>query len=195
MASTKNQQIFKFIIERLSGTLGRTHLLKLVYLADYHFHKLTGKSISTFKYLWHNNGPFDSSLYDDINNLKESTYIEEEEVHFPTCRGYVFHNTSHQMIYNELSTQDIYMLEYAIRTYGKINLQTLLEDVVYKTEPMMELTSKKALGEYLPMEIVDNKDKEELYEGLDPEDIIEGAEAIKEGKAHTLEEVFSALQN
>lgn len=195
MTSTKNQQIFKFIIERLSGKLGRTHLLKLVYLADYHFHKLTGKSISTFKYMWHNNGPFDSSFYDDIKNLKENTYIEEEEVHFPNCCGYVFHDTSHHMTYDELSMQDFYMLEYVIKTYGKINLQTLLEDVVYKTEPMMELTSKKAFGEYLSMEIVDNKDKEELYEGLDPEDIIEGAEAIKEGKARTLEEVFSALQS
>ena len=195
MTSTKNQQIFKFIIERLSGKLGHTHLLKLVYLADYHFHKLTGKSISTFKYTWHQNGPFDSSLYDDINSLKKGKYIEEQAVYFPTCHGYVYHDVPHHMAYDKLSTQDLYMLEYVIKTYGKVNLQTLLEEVVYKTEPMKELTKRNALGERLPMEIVDNKDKKELYEGLSPEDIIEGEKAIKEGKARPLEEVFSALQS
>jgi len=195
MTSTKNQQIFKFIIERLSGRVGRTHLLKLVYLADYHFHKLTGKSISTFEYRWYQHGPFDSSFYDDINNLKKETYIEEKEVYFPSCSGYVFHDTPHHMAYDELSTQDLYILEYIIKTYGKANLQTLLDEVVYKTEPMEELTKRNAFGESLPMEIVDNKDKAGLYEGLAPEDIIEGEKAIKEGKARPLEEVFSALQS
>lgn len=194
MTSAKNQQIFKFIIERLSGRVGRTHLLKLVYLADYHFHKLTGKSISTLEYRWYQHGPFDSSFYDDINNLKKVTYIEEKEVYFPSCSGYVFHNTQHHMVYDKLSTQDLYMLEYVIKTYGRVDLQALLDEVVYKTEPMKELTKRNAFGEKLPMEIVDNKDKERLYEGLDPEDIIEGEKAIKEGKAHPMEEVFSALQ-
>lgn len=195
MASTKNQQIFKFIIERLSGRLGRTHLLKLVYLADYHFHKLAGKSISTFKYTWYQHGPFDSSFYDDIDSLEKGTYIEEKEVYFPTCCGYVFHDTPSRMVYDKLSTQDLYILEYVIKTYGKADLQALLDEVVYKTEPMKELTKRNAFGERLPMEIVDNKDKEELYEGLAPEDIIEGEKAVNEGKARPLEEVFSALQS
>lgn len=195
MASSKNAQIIKFIIERLSGELGRTHLLKLVYLSDYHFHKLFGKPISTFKYVWHKKGPFDSTFYDHIKSLKEEGCIKEVAVEFPSCSGYIFHDLPNQIEYDDLSVQDLYILEYVIRTYGKANLTTLLEDVVYKTEPMEELTTKDAYGERLPMEKVDNKDKEALYEGLAPEDIIEGEKAIKEGKVRTLEEVFSALQS
>lgn len=195
MVSTKNAQIIKFIIERLSGRLGRTHLLKLVYLSDYHFHKLFGMPISSFEYTWWKNGPFDSSFYDYINSLKAEDCIKEEEVYFPSCNGYVFHDLPNQIEYDDLSVQDLYILEYVIKIYGKADLQTLLDDVVYKTEPMEELTTRKAYGEKLPMEIVDNKDKEALYGGLAPEDIIEGEKAIKEGKVCTLEEVFSALQS
>lgn len=194
MTHTKNEQIIKFIVERLSGRLGRTHLLKLVYLADYHFHKLTGNPISTLNYYWYQHGPFDRSFYDDINSLK-GTYIDEQEVCFPSCRGYVFHDISHQMKYDELSMQDLYMLEYIIKTYGKENLQVLLEDVVYKTEPMEELIKKNAYGVNIPMEIVNNQDKENLYEGLNPEDIIAGEKAIQEGKTCPIEEIFSALQS
>lgn len=191
--NTKNAQIIKFIVERLSGKLGRIHLMKLIYLADYHSRRLFGRPVSTFNYQWWQYGPFDKEFYTCIENLG-NTYIREEAVSFPSCKGYVFHDTQMRMKYNNLSEQEFYILEYVIRNYGKASLQTLLEEVVYKTEPMEELTKKKAYGEVLPMGMIDNVDKT-LYEGLDPKEIINGEKAVQEGRTLSLEEAFNALQS
>ncbi len=189
---TKNAQIFKFIVERLSGKLGRTNLLKMVYLADYHSHRLFGKSISTFKYIWWKNGPFDNKFYGIVSSLK-GDYIEEESVHYPSgCHGYIYRNIPKKMKQDGISETESYILEYVIKNYSKVDLQTLLDDVVYETEPMKAM-KKKDYGKKLSMDIVDNIDKD-LYEGLNPEDIITGEKAVQEGKVRPLEEVFSALQ-
>lgn len=192
--SSKNAQVIKFIIERLSGKLGRTHLLKMVYLADYHSHRLFGKSISTFKYIWWKEGPFDRTFYDCISSIKGS-YIEEESIHYPSGNHvYMYRNIPTSMKYDDISEPEFYVLQYIIESYGKVDLQTLLDEVVYETEPMKELIKKRAYGKKIPMEIVDNVDKK-LYEGLNPEDIIAGKKAVQEGRVRPLEEVFSALQS
>ncbi len=191
---SKNAQIIKFIIERLPDKLGRTHLLKLIYLADYHSHRLFGKPISEFKYIWYQNGPFDKSFYEYINGLKDS-YIEEISVQYPSgCHGYVYRNKPTRMAYDDISEPEFYLLQYVIENYSKADLQTLLEEIVYETEPMKEAIKKRARGKRLRMKMVDNVDKK-LYEGLNPEDIIAGKKAVREGKVHSLEEVFSALRS
>ncbi|ODS32022.1 MAG: hypothetical protein SCARUB_02842 [Candidatus Scalindua rubra] len=193
ISRSKNAQIIKFIVERLSGKLGRTHLFKLIYLADYHSHRLFGESISTFNYRWYQNGPFNSTFYDYVKDL-EGKYIKEEVIDFPSCRGYVYHNMPKRMRYSDISEREFYILVYVINTYGKVKLQTLLDEIVYKTEPMEKLIKKKAYGKSLKMKIVDNLDKE-LYEGLNPEDIIAGEKALQQGKVRPLAEVFGALQS
>lgn len=188
----KNKQIIKFIVERLSGKLGRTQLMKLIYLADYHSHRLFGRPVSTFKYALWEYGPFDKRLYDYLQELSPN-YIKEKKVYFPTYEGYLYHDGPARARYS-LTEPEIYMLEYVISTYSQCDLHTLLEEVVYKTEPVVELIKKKTLGKRLNMKIVDNVDRA-LYEGLNPEDIIKGEKAVQEGKVVSLEEAFRALQS
>ncbi len=45
------------------------------------------------------------------------------------------------------------------KTYGKADFQSLLDDVVYKTEPMEELTTREAYGEKLPKDIIPELEK------------------------------------
>ena len=188
---SKNTQLIKFIIERLTGKLGRTHLIKLIYLADYHSRRLFGKPVSTFNYYYDKQGPFDKELYSCIECLKN--YIREDEINFPYYKGYLFQNLPKKMEYAQLTHYDTFMLDYVINTYGKTNLQSLLEDVVYKTEPMLEVVKKRAFKSKLPMDIINNLDKKH-YEGLSPENMVDSEKAIFEGKTQSLEEVLSALQ-
>ncbi|HHT9120189.1 MAG TPA: Panacea domain-containing protein [Candidatus Hypogeohydataceae bacterium YC41] len=193
----KNVQIIKFIVERLPGRLGRVHLIKLIYLADYYSRRLYGKPVSTFDYIWWNHGPFDKKFYEDVENLKPD-YIWEEEICFLSDRGcisYRYHDGPARIKYS-FTDSERYTLEYVIRTFGKADLGALLEEVVYKTEPMDQLLrkGKKAFGSKLNMKIIDNVDRA-LYGGLNPEDIIEGEKALQEGKVRSLEEMFSALQS
>jgi len=187
----KNAQILKYIIEHLSAKLGRTHLIKLVYLADYHSRRLFGNPVSTFDYYYDKQGPFNKEFYPCVESLKG--YVKEEEINFSFYKGYLFHNTSKKIEYKQLSQYDLYILDYVINTYGKANLQSLLEDVVYKTEPMLEVVKKRTFKSKLPMDIVDNLDKKH-YEGLSPENMVDSEKAIFEGKTQSLEEVLSALQ-
>lgn len=188
---SKNTQLIKFIIERLTGKLGRTHLIKLIYLADYHSRRLFGKPVSTFNYYYDKQGPFNKELYSCIECLKN--YIREDEINFPYYKGYLFQNLPQKMEYAQLTHYDTYILDYVINTYGKTNLQSLLEDVVYKTEPMLKVVKKRAFKSKLPMDIINNLDKKH-YEGLSPENMVDSEKAIFEGKTQSLEEVLSALQ-
>lgn len=188
----KNTQIIKFIIERLTGKLGRTHLIKLIYLADYHSRRLFGKPVSTFNYCYDKQGPFDKELYSCIECLKN--YIREDEINFPYYKGYLFQNLPKKMEYAQLTHYDTFILDYVIHTYGKSNLQSLLEDVVYKTEPMLEVVKKRAFKSKLPMDIIDNLDRKH-YDGLSPENMVDSEKAIFEGKTQSLEAVLSALQD
>lgn len=188
----KNTQIIKFIIERLTGKLGRTHLIKLIYLADYHSRRLFGKPVSTFNYCYDKQGPFDKELYSCIECLKN--YIREDEINFPYYKGYLFQNLPKKMEYTQLTHYDTFILDYVIHTYGKSNLQSLLEDVVYKTEPMLEVVKKRAFKSKLPMDIIDNLDRKH-YDGLSPENMVDSEKAIFEGKTQSLEAVLSALQD
>ncbi|MFQ5862749.1 MAG: Panacea domain-containing protein [Candidatus Brocadiales bacterium] len=187
----KNTQIVKFIVERLSRKVGRVYLLKLVYLGDYFSHRLLGKPVSSFRYILYEHGPFDKKFYDCISKLKEADLIREEQVCFPAYQGYHFHDVPKAMKF-DLSNSERYILEFVIRTFGKVSLDDLLEEIVYKTEPMVEAIGKKAYGSELDMDQVNYRDKE-MYQGLNPEDIIEGEKAIAEGRICSLDEFFSAI--
>lgn len=193
----KNAQIIKFIVERLPGKLGRVHLMKLIYLADYHSRRLYGRPISSLKYIWWNHGPFDKKFYGYIGALKPNYIMEEETSFLPDkgCISYKYHNGPAGVKYT-FTEPELYILEYVIRTFGKADIDELLEGVVYMTEPMQKLVKKgkKAFGSKLDMKIIDNVDRA-LYGGLDPEDIIEGEKALQEGKVRPLEEVLGALQS
>lgn len=188
----KNAQIIKFIVERLSGKLGRVHLLKLIYLVDYYSRRLFGSPVSTFHYVWWEKGPFDKRFYDHLKDLSPK-YIQEEEIYFPSCRGYLYHDVPTRIQF-DFTERERYILLYAINTFGEARLGELLEGVVYETEPMVELIKKKAFGGKLNMDQVNNLDRN-LYRGINPEDIIEGKKAVAEGKVRSLEEVFSDLHS
>ena len=96
------------------------------------------------------------------------------------------------MKYDSISESEFYLLQYVIENYSKVDLQTLLDEIVYETEPMKKAIENEAYGKELSMKMVDNVDKR-LYEGLDPEDIIEGEKAVEKGKVRPLEEVFCIL--
>lgn len=187
----KNTQIIKFIVERLSRKVGRVHFLKLVYLGDYFSHRLLGKPISNFHYIWYEHGPFDKKFYDCLSKLKDADLIHEEQVCFPAYQGYYYHDIPKAMKF-DLSSTERYILEFVIRTFDKVSLNDLLEEIVYKTEPMVKAIESKAYGSELDLDQVNNLDKG-LYQGLNPEDIIEGEKAVVEGRTRSIDEFFRAI--
>src|SRR5688572_29443700 len=87
---SKNAQVLKFFLQQCKDGAGRTRLQKLAYLADLESRKLLGHPISDFNYIWHHHGPFDSALYDAINELSIKGYATKSEIDYG--QGYVEHS-------------------------------------------------------------------------------------------------------
>ena len=58
--------IIYFLIKN-SNNLGKTKLMKLIYLADYEFFKLYNKKISNLDYIRWDFGPFSPDIYDCLD--------------------------------------------------------------------------------------------------------------------------------
>lgn len=135
------------------GTLGRTRLMKLMYLADYESRRYLGKPISGINYVWHHYGPYDRTLQARINKLKRSKVITETPVLYPNGReGYLYCRGAMRAPISFTPAQ-VEIISYVARKYSQVELRELLDDVVYKTEPMQKALKegRKAKGKPLDM--------------------------------------------
>src|SRR3990167_3197938 len=81
---SREEQLIAYFVTRCSGHLGRTQLVKFLYLADYEARRYLGKPLSGFQYFWHHYGPFDHAIYENLENLKTRGFVDEESILFPT---------------------------------------------------------------------------------------------------------------
>lgn len=151
------EQMIAFFVSRCSGKIGRTQLFKLVYLADYEARRYLGRPLSGFEYIWYNHGPFDQDIYAAIKRLKDFALVEEDQMQYPTGRtGFVYHSKIDGSALATLSPEESLIVSYVCRAYSGMELQALLTDVVYETEPMLDAREREARGEPLNMDMVNN---------------------------------------
>lgn len=182
---SRNAQVLKFLLQQCKGA-GRTRLQKLAYLADLESRKLLGKPVSEFQYIWHDHGPFDSALYDAIQELDEKGYATQSEIDYGD--GYVekrVRDTGKPALL-EFSPAQIEILSYIVKRYTKTPLKQLLDDVVYETEPMEKVQRR---GDRLPMDEMNNVDRERL--GFDLEKVIEA----EKGNDRLAKDFFNELRS
>lgn len=174
---TRNEQAVKFIIERASGRIGRTHLQKLLYLADIEARKHLGRPITDFEWVWWSYGPFDQTVYTVVwwlrrqGEIAESSDAEED--------GYIYESlkASEQP---DLSGAERQILDELVNRF--INLPAWrIREASYRTEPMVDARERDARGERLRMEIVDNIGRDQLL-GMDMERIVAGKERFDRGE-------------
>src|SRR2546430_11848217 len=89
---SREEELVAFFVNRCGdGNLGRTRLMKLLYLADYEARRYLGRPISKIKYIWHYFGPYEPELTTWVNRLKEHGVVMEETVVYPTGKyGYLY---------------------------------------------------------------------------------------------------------
>jgi hypothetical protein len=76
-----------------------------------------------------------------------------------------------------------------VRQYGSVPLRDLLTEIVYKTPPMKAV---KQLGETLPMQMLDNVDRNRL--GVDFEEILAAERDVRAGNCRSAWEVLDELR-
>ena len=134
----KTDQVIEYLVVRFPGRLGRTALVKLLYLCDLETHKRFGSRVTDLAFKVDKHGPFDRRFFEHIGHATRAGCIDEGSVEYkPSVRGALYspHKAS-QARMPSLSAHERRIVEYVGNSFGHLPLQRLLE-VVYSTKPFM----------------------------------------------------------
>ena len=186
----KTLDLMLFFIQKLDGALGRTKLIKLCYLTDM-FHRMTaGKPVTNFQYKLFENGPFDARFYGVVNALEQAGFIQETFVPEFNGHRYSILKTKDPRDF-VLSREERYVSERVAERFGKVPLDILLDEVVYRTEPAKQAREAGAVKEPLDMDQVNNRLKNDL--GLDFETYLAAKEAQARDERVPIEDIINSL--
>src|SRR5438046_1291322 len=166
---SREEEIVAFFVNHCGGdgNLGRTRLMKLLYLADYEARRFLGRPISGAKYIWHFYGPYESRLNSWINRLRDCQVLVETPVVYPSGKQGFLYTAGPKPALESFKPVETEILTYVCRQYSRVDLRELLDDIVYQTEPMVRAKNKKAREKPLDMDIVNNAKSGELTVSLE----------------------------
>lgn len=137
MDLSKNEKLIYYLVEKLSGVLTRTKLVKLLYLIDLESYKKRERKISEFEWFFHNHGPYPTTDFQkNIDSLVEKGLIKENKQKLSGKDG-------HYYLYEILKSEEIDPFEdddeklianQILVDYGSYSLDRLL-DYVYHSSP------------------------------------------------------------
>lgn len=184
---SRNAEVLRYFLEE-RGALNHTRLLKLAYLADLSARRLLGRPISTFSYYFHHHGPFDPGLYDAVGELKRAGWAEERLEYYSGRKYEQRVSWTGPSGPASFSPAEREILEHVTRTYARMPLDQLLNDVVYQTEPMKAAQR----GSTIPM--ADQNDVERNELGFDLEQVLVAERDALQGNYMTGRDFFDALR-
>jgi uncharacterized protein YwgA len=177
----REEQMLAFFVKHCGGRIGRTQLMKFLYLADYEARRFLGRPISSVEYVWYHYGPYDHGLNDRIALLEREGIIREEPLVYPTGKqGFIYHGGEREVAFT-LADEELRLLDYVCETYSRIGLQSLLDDVVYETEPMQKARAQDARNEPLDMSIADDQRRFDL--GVPYEEVMKRSGNARAGRS------------
>lgn len=159
--------VILYLIERLNGVLGKTHLQKMLFLVDLLSVKKFKKPITSLEFEKNHFGPFSYEVSSYIDHLEQKGLIAVKE--FPFSNGepktyvrFYYNNKSSmkKVLFQEVDTEKIVLLDDIISSYGNVSLQEIL-DVVYKLESVKNSDLHKPL-EMAKIIQNDNSEVEEM---------------------------------
>lgn len=171
------KQLMAFFIKEFPQSLGRTQLIKAIYLLDCEWHAIHGITYSGLKYYRDNNGPFDATFYEVKDQLiREETIVEHIYAH-PKGYGYRYEYLGGEIDESDLHPMALGIARDIVDRLAYADLRKFLDEA-YSTPPMLAILEKESEGDrYLHGEEIPMS---EMNKPLDP--------------LFTLEEVQEALQ-
>jgi hypothetical protein len=179
---TRSDQLAAFFVNKHEGwLLGRTRLMKLMYLADHEARRYLGRPISDIKYVWYHYGPYDRSLKTRIGRLRDLGVIQEECVAFPTGNTGYLYRAGDVSFTADFTPAEIEVLSFVSKKYMNTPLEQLLDEIVYQTEPMAKAQKKgaEARNKALDMDVVNGVKARELSASFD--ELIERSAQVRTG--------------
>lgn len=183
---SRNEQIMKFFVQSCENRLGRTQLVKLMYLADHEARRYLGVPLSTFVWSRQPRGPFTEEFYAVKASLTAKDQIKEiEDVTAFGNPWYQYVDGGGHATF-DFTPEESRILAYVVRVFGKKSREEILEDV-YSTQPFLNVQDAPR-DTPLPMDIVNNE-RSSAMGGISVAAVIEGERRIRAGEGIP----FSAL--
>ncbi|MCR4330221.1 MAG: Panacea domain-containing protein [Candidatus Roizmanbacteria bacterium] len=136
--------IIIYLISSLNGVLGKTHLQKLIFLADLLASKKFNKPITKMKYIRYTHGPYSQSLGEYVKCLVSGNFIEERRFPFisnPNKRYSRFYDKKKTDVKNflveSIGAEKMLLIDEIVQSYGNKSLQQVL-DFVYSLEEVKD---------------------------------------------------------
>ncbi len=186
----KTMDLVRFFVTRFSGAIGRTRLIKLIYLADLETRKYLGRPLSNLEFALDQHGPFDKRIYAYLDELLKTGEVSQEEYRTPAGPGYAYHAEAPSRTL-EFTPAEEAILSYVCRSYGEQPLPILLDDIVYETEPIRRIRGQP-FGTPLPMDCMNDVARLRLG-GVDLERALRAEEQAREGETISLERLKREL--
>lgn len=182
-------ELITYLLGTLHRDLGRTRLLKLLYLADLEARKYLGHPISRLHYRRYLHGPFDSAIYRAIEHLVDHGAISAHEHRGPERdRVLVKYRLTRQRPERRIPATYRSILDYVAREFGARPMQALLQHV-YSTPPM---EGNIPIEAPLPMNRVDRIGIRALG-GIDLNTLLRAESDRAAGRARPLDEARREL--
>lgn len=182
-------RVIRYFVDRLPN-IGRTLVVKYLYLADLESRRYRGKPLTDLDYIWYDHGPFDSEIYAQLDILRQGNFIKQECVQYPNGKYGYQYAAGDNPLPDELAPDERAILDAVVEQYGAMSLQALLDDVVYQTKPMLDAKERNARDGQLRMELVDN---EARIPGLELERMHAAVRHLDEGKGRPLDDFLANL--
>lgn len=132
--------VMYYFVSELNGVLGKTHLQKLMFLADLLASKKFKEPITKMSYVRYTHGPYSRDLNAYIQRLTSTELIEERQ--FPMISNPMNHYSrfyvkklvdAKSLLIKEIGADKMLLLDEVAQSYGNKSLQQVL-DFVYSLE-------------------------------------------------------------
>lgn len=180
----KTADLIRLVVAHLDGRLGRSRLVKMMYLADVESRRHLGHPISDLNYYVDNFGPFDSALYGHVAELGDE--IAERTYRFGEDGEGCVYSYSGDMPATSLDPAEKRIAEWIVTTYGELPWSELIDDHVKTTKPW-QLANRQRRYSPLPMNSANNADRDEFF-GFSLEKALASDRAFEVGDSVTLSE-------
>ena len=132
-----------------------TSLMKLSYLIDLSAIRKFGKKISNFNYIRYNYGPFDATIYTDLDKLIKDKIIctQSEYSRYGETVIYMINpQKSENIKINNLDKNEIDLIKEIVKSLEGYGAK-LLTDIAYKTKPMVNIGATLGGDEHMCEEL------------------------------------------
>lgn len=151
------QKLLVYFVKNAPKSLGRTEIMKYLYLFEYYYYQLYNKQYTGVKFERFHYGPNHASVIEDVAALGEMGIIAIETYE----NRYGNQSYKHYLVADEVSQYSLESREEEVASFvvdllGKQDLRGVL-DIAYSTPPMREILAleesqgKKELGRVIDM--------------------------------------------